>query len=313
MSSIYTHLKSNIPCIVYANGEYLGISKKRESLDLLISNKEVYFNISPVGNFYPYTLHLVNVNQCIETTNNCLLVPYYNNNYDIILKNMKIHENTPTTTLVNTTINSITVTILNGINSSITIYDDGKIVYSDVLKLLDKANATMVQNNLVVKGFTTEKEYFVLILDKEYNLVYSGYFDTLDETNNILTGFTNLYDMAKHGHVCEIDLNNTKELKDYFVVKENQNFTETKELVPQAFLEAIKVKNYNLAKNYLSPSLANASNDHFQSYFGNIQDIYYNIYNNANPINYTIYNGEYRFFNFSVKGNKIVDIEEVSK
>ena len=285
MNSIVAHVKSNIPCIVYANGEYLGVCKKREDLDLLIKDKEVYFNISPVGNYTPYTLHLINVNECVETTNNCLLVPYYNQNYDIVLKNIKVYDNLPTTTLVNTTIGSTSVTILNGIHSSISIYDDGKIVYSEILKLLDKANATMVKDNLVVKGYTTDKEYYALILDKDFNLVYSGYFDTLDESNNVLTGFTNVYDMAKHGHVCEIDLNDVQNIKDYFVVKDQVKITETKELIPQSFLEALKVKNYTLAKSYLSPTLANASNDHFQSYFGEIQKIYFNTYNQANPIN----------------------------
>ena len=135
-------------------------------------------------------------------------------------------------------------------------------------------------------------------------------FDNIEENNNIFTGFSNIYDMAKHGHICEINLQNIKDVKDYYVVKENLKLCSTAELIPQAFLEALKVKNFTLAKSYLASPLNNASNNHFAAYFGPIQAIYYNCYNNSNPINYTVYNGEYKFYNFRIKDNKICDIED---
>lgn len=310
MNPYLAHLKSDVPCTVYANGEYLGVCEKRKSLDLEINAKDVYFNVSPIGNYYPYTIHIFNNNKCVDTTNNCLIVPYYNNNYDIYFKHIKVYENTPTTTLLNTKLGNLTVTILNGINSLISIYDNGNIVYSDVIKLLSKVNANVINGNLVVKGYTTKDEYYLLVLNNNYELVYNGYFDNLEENNKILTGFTNIYDLAKHGHICEIDLNDLENLKDYYIVKEDVMLCKENQLIPKAFLEALKVQNYSLAKKYLNDTLSKASNLHFKTYFGDIQAIYYNAYNNSNPINYTVYNGEYKFYNFNVVDNKICDIEE---
>ena len=310
MNTYFAHLKSDIPCTIYANGEYVGVCQKHNSLDLKIDTKDVYFNVSHIGNYYPYTIHIFNNNKCIDTTNNCLIVPYYNNNYDIYLKNIKIYENLPTTTLLNQTIGKTTITILNGILSSITIYDNSSIVYSENVKLLDKANVNVINGNIILKGYTTTNEYYLLILNSDYELIYNGYFDNLDENNNLFTGFTNLYDIAKHGHVCEINLDDLSNINDYYVVKDGGKRCNCQELIPQAFLEALKVKNFSLAKSYLNSTLANASNSHFEAFFGPIQAIYYNCYNNSSPINYTVYNGEYKFYNFTVKNQKIVDIEE---
>ena len=231
-------------------------------------------------------------------------------NYDIYLKNIKIYENLPTTTLLNQTIGKTTITILNGILSSITIYDNSSIVYSENVKLLDKANVNVINGNIILKAYTTTNEYYLLILNSDYELIYNGYFDNLDENNNLFTGFTNLYDIAKHGHVCEINLDDLSNINDYYVVKDGGKRCNCQELIPQAFLEALKVKNFSLAKSYLNSTLANASNSHFEAFFGPIQAIYYNCYNNSSPINYTVYNGEYKFYNFTVKNQKIVDIEE---
>jgi hypothetical protein len=134
--------------------------------------------------------------------------------------------------------------------------------------------------------------------------------EKLEENNNTLTGFSNIYDIAKHGHICEIDLYNTENINEYYVVKDDISVCESKQLIPKAFLEAIKVQNFSLAKRYLNDSLCKASNSHFKTYFGTIQSIYYNAYNNSNPVNYTVYNGEYKSYNFKVCDNKICDIEE---
>lgn len=313
MSKYFAHLKSEVETLIYANGTYLGVASKRNSIDMEVDTNNVYLNVSPVGNYLPYTVHIFSHNNMVDISNNCLIVPFYNNNYDIYLKSIKIQENIQTKTLFNQSIGKCTIVILNGTSSSINIYENGNIVYSDNLKLLNKAQASIVNNNLVVKGYTTTNEYYLLILNNEYELIFNGYFDNLDENENTFIGFTNIFDIAKHGHICEIDLNDTKNIKDYYVVKDGGKVCEIDELIPQAFLEALKVKNFTLAKSYLSPTLAKASNKHFETYFGNISEIYFNCYNNSNPINYTIYNGEYKFYNFNVNNKKIIEIEECSK
>lgn len=311
MNNYYTHLKSDIPCTIYANGEYIGVCEKRKSIDLLASTNNIYFNVSPVGNYYPYTIHIQNEYKCIDTTNSSIVVPFINNHFDIYLKNIKIYENISTTTLLHTTFNKSTITILNGTSSMLNIYDNGIIVYSDNLKLLSKATASSRNGNIIIKGYSeSSDEYYLLILNSNYTVIYSGYFDNLEENNNKLVGFTNVCDMAKHAHICEIDISNIEHIEDYYMSKDSVDLCNIPELVPNAFLEAIKVQNFSLCKKYLSNTLSKASNSHFKTFFGEIQSIYYNQYNNSSPINYTVYNGEYKSYSFRVENNEIVDIEE---
>lgn len=311
MNKYFAHIKSNIPASVSANGEYLGVSSKRSPIDILVTNKDLYLNIFPIGNYSSYTAHISNINTCIDTTNNTIVVPYYNNHFDIYLNHSKVYTQTPTTTLLNTTLGNIVVNILNGINSSIAIYENNIMIYSDIVDLLSSAVATIENKNIIIKGHTNSNKYYILILNDKYEILYSGYFDGIEEQSNKIVGLTHTYDMAKHCHICEID-KASNNVQDYYIIKENVNMCDCEELIPRAFLEALKVGNFELAKKYLLESLSKASNSHFKTFFGDIQSIYYNAYNNSNPVNYTVYSGTYKSYNFQISQNKIIDIEEVT-
>ena len=153
MNKYFAHIKSNVPSSLTANGEYIGVTSKRNPIDLLVTNKDLYLSISPIGNYSTYTSHITKNNTCIDTTNNCIVVPYYNNHYDIYLKHIKIYEHTATTTLLNTSIGKYTITILNGINSSICIYENNVLVYSDIINLLSTATASIENDNIILKCY----------------------------------------------------------------------------------------------------------------------------------------------------------------
>jgi pyruvate formate lyase activating enzyme len=68
MNKYFAHIKSNIPASVSANGDYIGVSSKRNPIDLLVSNNDLYLNISPIGNYSSYTTHISNINTCIDTS-----------------------------------------------------------------------------------------------------------------------------------------------------------------------------------------------------------------------------------------------------
>ena len=312
MNKYFAHIKSNVPVSLSANGEYIGISSKRNAIDLLVTTPDLFLTVSPIGNYSPYTAHISNHSTCVDTTNNCVIVPYYNKHFDIYLKHNKLYEQSATTTLLNTTIENYTINVLNGINSSLSIYEKNILVYSDILPLLSNATASRENNNVILKGYTIEKEYYILIMNKDFEILYSGYFDNIEDTSNKIIGLTKSYDIAKHCHICEIDKSSPQNINDYYIIKDNIPICKIDELIPRAFLEALKVQNFELAKKYLSDTLSKASNSHFKTYFGDIQSIYYNAYNNSNPVNYTLYANDYKSYNFQVSNGKIVDIEEVS-
>ena len=89
-----------------------------------------------------------------------------------------------------------------------------------------------------------------------------------------------------------------------------------KEFIPYAFFEAIQIKNYKLARKYLTPELSNKlSNLHFEKFFGH----YYKITQTLSPIfNHEeialIYKGPpniAKIFNIKInKNNKIENIYE---
>lgn len=311
MNQYFAHIHSHIPVSISANGEYLNIVEKRKPLDLLVTKKDLYLSVSPLGNYYPYTIHISNNYKCVDTTNNCIIVPYYNNHYDIYLKHNKIYEMTANSIVLNTTFGKTNIAILNGTNSLVSIYDNGNLVYSDIVRQLSTATAISQGDHIIIKGYTINDEYYLLILNSNYETIFSGYFDNMEEHEHKIVGISNTYDIAKHCHICEISLSNM-ELKDYYIVKENIDICTTDELIPRAFLEAIKVSNYTLAKKYLGDTLVRASNSHFKTYFGDIQSIYYNSYNNSSPVNYTVYSGDYKSYSFELQNGKIIDIEEMT-
>ena len=78
MNKYFAHIKSNVPVSLSANGEYIGISSKRNAIDLLVTTPDLFLTVSPIGNYSPYTAHISNHSTCVDTTNNCVIVPYYN-------------------------------------------------------------------------------------------------------------------------------------------------------------------------------------------------------------------------------------------
>ena len=79
-----------------------------------------------------------------------------------------------------------------------------------------------------------------------------------------------------------------------------------------AFLQAVKIKNFDLAKEYLSDNLkSKLSESACEQFFGEINEIYFNPYvKNDVQLNYTIKGANYTSFNFKVKSCVIEEIEE---
>lgn len=82
--------------------------------------------------------------------------------------------------------------------------------------------------------------------------------------------------------ICKHDLYEVYELKDGNLIKNSEklksNFLENSiknpNVIPYAFLEAVKLNDFDLARSYLTDSLSkSATNEHLKSYFKNIQKI----------------------------------------
>jgi alpha-galactosidase len=99
-----------------------------------------------------------------------------------------------------------------------------------------------------------------------------------------------------------------------YVVYENNTCTEPHSnlLIPKVFLEAIQIGDENILKKYLSYQLLSTPINKFQSYFGNIKELYLNRHMiNQDKLNYTILSNGYKNYNFVMENNKIKDIEEI--
>ena len=84
-------------------------------------------------------------------------------------------------------------------------------------------------------------------------------------------------------------------------------------LIPYAFLEAIKIKNFNLSKSYLSNGFDNISKEHFENYFGDIKNVYLDSYNlDSYVIPYVVEtNKGFDYYDFSIDNGKIIDINKL--
>ena len=62
-------------------------------------------------------------------------------------------------------------------------------IYSDIVDLLSSAVATIENKNIIIKGHTNSNKYYILILNDKYEILYSGYFDSIEEQQNFMLKF----------------------------------------------------------------------------------------------------------------------------
>ena len=235
-------------------------------------------------------------------------IPYSNNHIDVIYTPKAILKTNETPTIIlNKKFGKNTYCIWNkNTNSFIKIYNDDTTLFETTIPLLHTAEF-YTKGCVLIKGSTINNKTFCLIFDtKKEKIVLCDEYESFEENRQTIKFLKFCNDIAGHGIVNVFDINSCC-VDNYVVYINNSPKTATNnQLIPFAFLESIKLKDFTLAKHYLYDSLT--SNEHLENFFGDFSDIYFNGY--SNKLNYTIKGKKYRNFTFELNNNKIIDIEE---
>jgi hypothetical protein len=262
--------------------------------------------------------------QNTQSTKNTQLIEFANNNYLLNVSPFFLGSNT------NLGIKTKTLT-LNAQNHTIyySLYNKFNIKiecnccseeYSLDAEIID-FNVKTQKNNLLIYCKCKDNKYVILVLNfdgEQYNYKNLEIVDILEEENGNISTYKNLNDFAGHGVVTNYDLTKDICMTSTLVYNTTPFLCHRKELIPYAFFEAVKVKNYKLANSYLAQNLVNIlTPNHYQKFFGDFTQILQPLYQSANYNQVAlVYNKDNKQIakNFALKfneENKISNIEEV--
>lgn len=318
MRENFLHFLSTTPATISVNGYNIGTIDNEQTfeLDLLSKTDKIFVSYEPISEdeyYLPYTSK-ISTNAFPSTNNEYIeIVPFPNNHYDIIMKPFYYYELRDAKVLYNAMVGKFFVSVISTNHTTITIYSGNSIVYQRNIPLLQNVKVDINNNIMTIKGIISSDEYYLLILNTtNFETIFSDIVHSIDEEQNAITSVKKLHNLPHHAVVCKVEYNPYK--KEIFNVYEKDTLTPptNKYFIPLFFLDALKTKDEKLCKSMLSHKLFSSPLSKFESYFGDIKDVYFNRHQIGSDINITIKSSEYRNYNFSIIDGKIDDIDEVN-
>ena len=304
------YIKSTHPALINIDKDYL--------LDNEIS-KALLTNQNSIIKYYPLEKNIggrtsiphilkINVN-VIKNCNEYSVIKYPNDHTEIILKPFLLSS----PTLAEKTSHKIenskkTLEIHNQISAKISIKEDQNYQYFSYPQPLSYVVATEVDNVCHILLKSTNYVYIQISGEK------ISIFDDIKKVafdKNIFSGILPNYDMAKSGKAIEIHFSKPYSYTSKEIYINNKpTLISNPKLIPYAFLEAVRAKNYKLARYYMSQEMQEKLNDAtLKNFFENIISISHDIYNDKVC---TISQENDIFvatdYDFNIKNGKINDI-----
>lgn len=318
MNSPILHFTSDIEFNLSINGNFLEFvdNKSKFSLDVIPYEKNLFVTFNPVASdttYLSYTQNIQIENHIPKSKSDFIkIIPFTENHYEVFLKPVKYNNEQDEKTIFNEMERDFNIIISNNITSNLQVFHAGKCVYKKKLELMNIASSKLINSTLIIKTAADNDRFFILIFDTiDKKAVLETYCNSIEEENDVIEILKFEEDIAKHGKVFKYN-SLDKSLENFMIYKNNHpTKTSIVELIPMAFLEAVKFENFNLAKNYLDTKLQNASDLHYKNYFGNIKNIYFNKYTNKAYYNYTIESDVFKNYNFDIENNKITEIDNI--
>lgn len=184
------------------------------------------------------------------------------------------------------------------------------------------SDLNLKQKNNFIFGYaqSTSQQYIVFCVKYEndtYTTITNQVVDILEEEQNKITTYKDLHDFAGHGVITTYNFENTFE-ETLSLVYNNSSplIAKHNEIIPYSFFEAIKIKNFKLAKNYLTKELSQKLTDnHLEQFFGDFESIHQTLCPKYNPeeiaLIYTTPYKHAKVFCLKLKDNKIENITEM--
>lgn len=162
--------------------------------------------------------------------------------------------------------------------------------------------------------FSKSTEKYLILLNNT-KVLFSDYYNELKTEKNNLKILSNIHDIAKHGRLFTIDTS-TQTIKEEIVYTQNKpKLVNNIKLIPLAFLQALKVKNFKLMKYYLSENLKEVGTlQNYIDFFQDYKKSTFTFSNNLVKANLFYQNSKNSFYGktfiFELSGNKIDKITQ---
>lgn len=311
----YLHIANDFDSCVMLNNNIVinNDNVDKNTISLATNKEELYFSYTPYSNknitYLPYAekLKLSNINQA----NHIKIIPFRNNHFEIYFEKIEAPNIKPSNIIVEEYFGKLNIVVLNNSSGNILFYENNKLKKQLTCKLVTTAEITQIQNKIIVKCLLEKNNYYIAILNIDnLEILKEVVCDSYEENKNEIKCLTKLNDLAKHAKISSFNYQNGSEEEYNVYLNGSPTKTNSYLLIPYAFLEAIKVKNYNLARTYLCDNLSSVTNAHLNEYFGIIEEIYLDSYNIENfKIPYVIKNSNgFENVDFIVENNKILEI-----
>ncbi len=318
MKENFLHFLSTIPSSISINGKALGLidNKNVFEYDVLTDTKQIYINYEPVcntQNYLPYTAILetwdtpTTDNQYIE------VIPFPENNYDILLKPFYYYELKESKILLSKSIGNYFVSIRATNTTFVTIFSGAAIVMETTIPKCTTARAELRENILIIEGVIKQNEYYILVVNTtDFSIIHSDMSHSIEYDISSIQTLKYLYNLPRNAEVCKIDIKALNKEKFYVYEKNAPKYPTNNFLTPYYFLEGLMVGDNSYVKSLLGNNICDTPLEKLKSYFGNIHKIYPNRHlGGTQTINYTIKGDNYKNYNFILNNNKIIEIEEI--
>jgi len=345
------HLKSKDAGSIFINGHHVGVIDNiiTHYIDLKVYSNKLTITKEPISNnkklLLPYTVQIEISNNKVTTLSDYVeVIPFKDGAYDVILQSCHIKSHKQMEKVFDDFIENYNVVVVNDGLSYINLYHMNVVKQSITTQEITNISTQYKNGYIIIKGITANNKNYLLALNEKdnFNIVFNHEVEKLEESTSRLKAIKKINDIAGHAKVISINFesgqsqstaSNTESQptqSTFYVYLNNEALLcQENKLVPYAFLEALMVQNYKLAKSYLTPELSVKTSDaHLKKYFQNLSAIHYNCHNsisssscietsktnisycNNNTLNYTVLCDTYKNFDFSVANGKIIDIEE---
>lgn len=318
MQENFIHFLSSYPCQLSINGQSVGIIDNSNTLelDIITKTENIYVSYNPISNgknLLPYTFKLNTQNIPISDNAYIKIIPFPNNNYDIIMTPFYYYQIENSKIILNQQIGEYYINITSDNISRVTIFNRASIVFTINTIALKSAKAIIEKDIIIIEGIIDDYTYYLLVINaSDFSIIHNDISHSIENSDDYIQTLKNLKDISHHAIVHKID-KRKKTCQDYRVY-ENNICTEPHSplLIPKVFLEGIKNHDEALIKKHLTQELSFTPLSKFQDYFGNIQEIYFNRHLVLqDKLNYSILTNTYKNYNFIMENNKIKDIEEI--
>ncbi len=310
MKKYYLHCTSCVSFNLFVNGKFVDSCKAGEYIDLICDNdfNYMFLPISDNDNYISYSgnITLLDLTQKHKYLD---VVPFLNNHYEINFIPQRQLLLSNYSHIMTEKVKNIVVDVYNNNVGIIDVIRDGVVENRQFLDTIAKASIDYIQDKIVVSCMLQNSKMGVYVVDANAVITYTKIGDSVEINGDKIKVMSECNDVFAHAMVEEYNIIKN-ELNSYAVYLKKINYMPCNCVLPAVFMQSIMVKDYALAKTFLSTAFSQVEPSQISNYFGDIQKLYYNKYLMDDKINYTVDNGSYHSFTFVIKDNKIDDIVE---